>query len=502
MAKSISVVVSGNAAPLRKALGEAGDSIGSFGGSVKKYALPAAAALGAVAFAGFDAAKAAMEDEAAAAELARQLKKTTGATDDQIASTEKWISKLVMATGQSDEKLRPALASLVRGTEDITKAQGLMALAQDISIGKNKDLGSVADALSAAYDGNMKKLQALDPEIKTMVKNHASLDEIMKHLGDTFGGATATYAESLAGRMARLKETAAEIYEQIGYALLPIMEKFAGFLADTVIPYAQKLADAFSKDGISGAIKTAAGDFDNFIASAEGWNAVIINLTGTVLLLGAAFKTFSFLTGISAAITAIQTSMVALSATVPALLGASIGAILAVAALAAVAVYTLVDALRDPSFRQSFGEVIINSLKGVANAFILTYKIIRAGINSLVDVVNTVNPFGNLAKLPDVKFQDFTFTPQMSSSPAPTGRAGSQGVTAFAQGGIVTSPRLGLVGEAGPEAIIPLSKLGAMGNTYSITVQAGVGDPREIGRQVVDAIKQFERTAGPVFQAA
>jgi len=501
MAKSISVVVSGNAAPLRKALGEAGDNISNFGGTVKKYALPAAAALGAVAFAGFDAAKAAMEDEAAAAELARQLKKTTGATDSQIASTEKWISKLVMATGESDENLRPALASLVRGTEDVTKAQGLIALAQDISIGKNKSLGSVADALSAAYDGNMKKLQALDPEVKEMVKNHENLDTIIKHLGDTFGGATQTYADSLAGRMARLSETAQELYEQIGYALLPIMEKFAGFLADTVIPYAQKLADAFSKDGISGAVKTAATDFDNFIASADGWSAVLINLTGTVLALGAAFKTFSILSSISAGITAIQTSMIALSGTVPALLGASIGAILSAAALAAIAVYTLVDALRDPTFRTSFGEVIMNSLKGVANAFILTYKIVRAGINKLVDLANLVNPFSNLAKLGDVDFKEFNFTPQMSDA-RPTGRAGSQGITAFAQGGIVTSPRLGLVGEAGPEAIIPLSKLGSMGNTYSITVQAGVGDPREIGRQVVDAIKQYERSAGPVFQAA
>lgn len=35
--------------------------------------------------------------------------------------------------------------------------------------------------------------------------------------------------------------------------------------------------------------------------------------------------------------------------------------------------------------------------------------------------------------------------------------------TKFATGGIVTSPTLGLVGEAGPEAIIPLSRMGSMG---------------------------------------
>lgn len=42
------------------------------------------------------------------------------------------------------------------------------------------------------------------------------------------------------------------------------------------------------------------------------------------------------------------------------------------------------------------------------------------------------------------------------------GGGSSRGVTAFADGGIVTGPTLGLVGEAGPEAIIPLDRLGSV----------------------------------------
>jgi phage-related minor tail protein len=41
---------------------------------------------------------------------------------------------------------------------------------------------------------------------------------------------------------------------------------------------------------------------------------------------------------------------------------------------------------------------------------------------------------------------------------------------AFAEGGIVTKPMMGLVGEAGREAIIPLDKLDGMGNNVSIVV--------------------------------
>jgi hypothetical protein len=63
---------------------------------------------------------------------------------------------------------------------------------------------------------------------------------------------------------------------------------------------------------------------------------------------------------------------------------------------------------------------------------------------------------------------------------------------------------MGMVGEAGPEAIIPLNKAGgALGNTYNITVNAGMGtDGASVGRVIVDAIKKFEKTSGPVFASA
>jgi hypothetical protein len=74
----------------------------------------------------------------------------------------------------------------------------------------------------------------------------------------------------------------------------------------------------------------------------------------------------------------------------------------------------------------------------------------------------------------------------------------SFGVPAFAKGGIVTAPMLGMVGEAGSEAIIPLSKLGAMGgSTYNISVSAGMGaDGSSIGAQIVEQIKRYEKSNG------
>lgn len=77
-----------------------------------------------------------------------------------------------------------------------------------------------------------------------------------------------------------------------------------------------------------------------------------------------------------------------------------------------------------------------------------------------------------------------------------------QSATRFAKGGIVLGPTNAIVGEAGPEAIIPLTGANSagMGSTYNITVNAGIGtDGNVVGRQIVDAIRKYERSSGQVF---
>jgi hypothetical protein len=65
----------------------------------------------------------------------------------------------------------------------------------------------------------------------------------------------------------------------------------------------------------------------------------------------------------------------------------------------------------------------------------------------------------------------------------------------MAQGGIVTSPTLALIGERGPEAVIPLSGAnagGGMGNNVTINVNGG--DPQA----VVAALRKYMATNGSV----
>jgi len=74
-------------------------------------------------------------------------------------------------------------------------------------------------------------------------------------------------------------------------------------------------------------------------------------------------------------------------------------------------------------------------------------------------------------------------------------------MTMFAKGGIVTRPTLGMVGEAGPEAVIPLSRMGKMGEStvINLTVNAGMGaDGKTIGDAIVNELKRWSRKNGAI----
>ena len=68
-----------------------------------------------------------------------------------------------------------------------------------------------------------------------------------------------------------------------------------------------------------------------------------------------------------------------------------------------------------------------------------------------------------------------------------------------------------LVGEMGPELfmpgrggnIVPNDRLSGGGTNITINVTAGMGtNGAQVGEQIVNAIKRYERTSGPVFAKA
>ncbi len=209
------------------------------------------------------AVRAAAEDAAAADRLALTLRNAAGATNELVASTETWIDKTQRATGVADTQLRPALAVLTTGTKDVAKAQELLTLAMDIAQGTGTDLATVSDALAKAYAGNMRGLQALSPEMKAMIRDGATADEVFATLAATFKDQTAVHAETMEGKLARVNVAFGEMQEKLGAKLLPLVVDLGNWLIETGIPKMEEIAtkvDAWwtKQDGLRDAIEKGA----------------------------------------------------------------------------------------------------------------------------------------------------------------------------------------------------------------------------------------------------
>jgi hypothetical protein len=187
------------------------------------------------------ATKAASDDRKAQGLLALALQKTVGANAEAIAGAEQYIAKTQLQTAVLDDALRPALAQAVRATGSLTAGQRVLDIALDVSAEKGKDLGSVTKALSLAFNGNANQLRRLIPGLDTT-------GDVIGRVEEGFQGA----AEKAANLdpYKRLEVIFAEIQETVGIALLPALEDFSEYLASPKgQENVQQLVDGFVKMG-------------------------------------------------------------------------------------------------------------------------------------------------------------------------------------------------------------------------------------------------------------
>lgn len=512
--------------------------------AIGKAAVPAGLALAAVGAVAFDAVKAFAEDDAAAQKLATTLTNVTGANDAQVKSVEDFISKTSVAAAVADDELRPALDSLVRGTGDITKAQELMSLALDISAGTGKDLGAVSDALSKAFNGNFGALKKLDPALATLIEDGATTDEVFSAMGETFAGQASTAANTTQGKMKNLGIQMGELKESIGGAVAPLAEKlipklleFSGWASKNkgiIIAVGGAIGGlAAVIVGVNTAMKIWKATTKAFAAIQAAFNAVmamnplfliaiaIVAIVAILVVLQQKFDIFGV------AIRAIGTAFSAVWDAIkfvfnwtvdhwPLLLAVVTGpfglAILAVVTFKdsiigflgnligwiGTAFKTVLDLILWP-FKKAwegivfFKDMVVSvfnglkdlagsifdkvggAFKGVINAVIAT---LEGGLNFAITGLNIILDGIDKAAGPWVNF----------------GEIPSVNLPRLAEGGIVTGPTIAMIGERGPEAVIPLNRAGGMVGGNTVTINVNGGDPM----QVVAALQRYVRTIGPV----
>ena len=396
----------------------------------KKALIPATAAVAGLGAALFDATKGAMEDAAAQDQLANNLRRATGATEQQIAANEDWISTQGTLLGITDSELRPVLAKLARATGDVTKAQQYANAAMDIAASTSKPLATVTDAITKAMGGNLGALAKLAPEYRQMIKDGADFETVMSLIADTTGGAATEAANTAQGQFKRLGVALDETKESVGAALLPAIQ--------AVLPYLTQFGDWAAKHpniilAVGAAIAVIAASIMavNLAMALNPFSAIIIGVVAVGAAVVLAYKKFEgFRNVVDAVFSGIKVGF---------------------------------------DFVVSYFKTLLTIYKGIFN-----------GIASLWN-----NSIGKLS------FKFPSFVPGFGGKGFDV-----PNIPMLADGGIVRSATLAVIGEAGPEAVVPLSRAGefGMGGGGNVTINVNGGDPQA----VVDALKRYMKTNGKV----
>ena len=479
MAISLPIVSEWNPAGLNKAVADfkkletAGEKA-QF--AIKKAAVPAGLAIAGLAVVAVDAVKAFAEDDAAAQKLATTLQNVTNATDAQVNAVEDFITKTSIAAAVSDDELRPAFDSLVRGTGDVAQAQDLLGLALDISAGTGKDLATVSDALSKAYNGNFKALKTLDPALAGLIAEGADADTVFGRLAGTFKDQASKQANTTQGKFKSMSIALGETKEAIGAALIPILDK--------LLPKLQSLGN-FVRDntGLIVTIGVVIGTLAGAILAANAGLAIYNTIQAVTLALNTALTTsFSALWVATGAviILGIVAALIALQAKFD-IFGKAIGFLKEAFNTWWQTVKTIFGLIRGTAV------AVFTAVGGAVSSW---YTRVRGYIDAVYGAFKTV--FNAVASIWNKTVGKLSF-----KVPSWVPVIGGKGfdvpdIPMLAEGGIVTGPTLAMIGERGPEAVIPLNRAGAMGNT-NITVNMPAGSN---GDDVVRALQQWSRRNG------
>jgi hypothetical protein len=416
--------------------------------AIRKAAIPAALAVGALAAAGKSALAAGEEVNSANNRLG-QIAKSMDIFGESTDFVTKRLVKLAEAQavelGISNITIKATKAKLLT-FKNLAKSANVVGGAFDRA---NRAALDMAAAGFGSAEGNAVQLgKALEDPIKgitalaksgvtftaqekekiaTLVESNKMLEAqemVLAAIEKQVGGTAAATADD----SKRMKEGFAQVSQAIGLTLLPILEAVTPLLL-----------------GMANWAKENPGTF-KVVAAAIG--------------------------GIALAILAINFAMAANPLTLIAI------------GIAALVAGVVVAYNRFEGFRKIVDILFAGLKTGIGQAidnFRMMLNVVKSIFNAIGSAWN--NTFGNISfKVPNI--------------PGLPGR-GTQvsfpKIPALADGGIVTGPTLALIGEAGPEAVVPLDRMGGMGGN-NITINVQGADPNA----VVDALRTYMFRNGSV----
>ena len=372
---------------------------------------------------------------------------TKGALEDDAAQ------KLLASTLK---KTTSATDAQIKANEDWIAAQGRLLGVTDDEL--RPVLARFAKATGSVADAQKMATQAMDIAAST----GKPLATVTAALEKAYGGNLAALAKLAPEYRQMIKDGAT--YEEVMAAIASTTGGAASVAANTAQGQFKRLGVALSetKESIGAALLPAIEAVLPYLTKFGDWAS---KHPGILLAVGAAIAT------IAAAIVAVNVAMALNPFSLIAIAVVALGALLVAAYKKFEPFKTVVDAVFG-AMKFWISNVIIPEVQ-------LLLTVFKTVFNGIATVWN--NTVGKL------KFTIPSWVPGI----------GGKGfdvpdIPMLAQGGIVNSPTLALIGEAGPEAVVPLDRANSMGS--SVTINVNGGDPNA----VVDALRRYMRQNGSV----
>lgn len=362
-----------------------------------------------------------------------------------------------------------ATGDFKRTSEGLANTQRILhARLKDLGITLGQVLLPIAEKMADVTGRLITKFEGWSPKIQDVFNKVKELLTPVKDLAVEF-----------------LPKIASAIKEIVGETVIPALvtafNAVKDVIRDQVIPAFEELIE-FSKEDIPAA-------FDKTIEHIKKYKneyiALGIGIGAAVTAIGA----FKLALGISAALKAAATAFTAMFIAVT---GPVVLAGIAIAAIVGALTYLF---LKSETFRNALG-AIFDFLIEDTKKFIENVEKAINFIKRLIELTKQV-----VAPVTAVDEKTGGVLSKAANLPATiaSGLFGALGIGA--RGGIVTQPTLSLIGEAGPEAVVPLdqmagaSPLGGLGRTMNITVNMPAGAD---GNDVVLALEDYVRRNGSI----
>jgi hypothetical protein len=416
--------------------------------ALKKAAVPAAAALAGLGGFLVAAAKGA-EDARIANEKLGSVLDTMGfgAATDRVSAYAESLEKTIAVDADVIKATQTKLATFSNLTKTVGKAGGAFDRATKAAL-------DMAAAGFGTAEGNAVQLgKALQDPIKgiaALAKSGVTFTEQEKEKIKTLTEsgklleAQEIILKSIEGQVGGTAEASASSFDKMKFALAGVSDTFGEMLLPVIDAVAPKLA-AFSK-----------------------WaqeNPTLMKIA--VITIGA----------LTAAVVALN---IAMSLNPVSLIVIGIGLLIAGLAVA----YTRFEGFR------KIVNLVFDGIKFGFEILMVYFKtllgVYKGIFNGFASIWN--NTIGKIQiKIPDIK-----------GLPGRGETFGVPKIPMLAEGGIVVNgAQLAVIGEAGPEAVIPLDRMGEFargGNAPSVNIHVNSADPQA----VVDALRRYMRTNGAV----